>query len=628
VLVIEDGQWLDPLSHDLLEAIGRAIADMPVLILFAYRPPELEHLRAPRVTGLLHTTVIELHDLSAVEAAELVALKQIHLDMPAELPPDVVDRIVARTQGNPFYIEELISYLFTLGLAPQSVAELDRLDLPTSLASLILGRIDQLSESQKTTLKVASVIGRLFRAGWLWGFYPGLGEPARIRADLDVLNRLDLTPLDQPEPELTYLFKHILTHGVAYESLPFATRSWLHGELARFIEQQYGGILEQFIDLLAYHYDISGIEEKRREYLYKAGMAAQAAYANAAAIDYYRRLLPLLDAEEKVPVLLQLGQVLELTGQWSEVAALYRQALTLSEGQHNAQLRAQARNALGNLYSRRGEYNEASTALEEAQHDFVLAGDKAGVGQTLHYRGALEMRRGDLDAARALWEISLEMRRELGDESNVATLLSNLGIVAHYQGDYDGAITMYQRSLFISRRIGARLVTARALNNYGLVAREQNDFVTARELFDESLNLRREIGDRWGIANGLNNLGQIARELGDLATAETMFEESMAINREIGDKGALVYLLEDFGFLAARQQEPERALILLAAAAAQREATGASRSSAEQQRFEQIRAELEAALGPNADPAWQRGHTMSLDEAIAYASPINSLKSP
>ncbi|NJM08551.1 AAA family ATPase [Candidatus Gracilibacteria bacterium] len=87
VLVIEDGQWLDPLSHDLLEAIGRAIADMPVLILFAYRPPEVDHLRAPRVTALPHTTVVELSDLNPNEAAELVMLKQIHLDMPAELRP-------------------------------------------------------------------------------------------------------------------------------------------------------------------------------------------------------------------------------------------------------------------------------------------------------------------------------------------------------------------------------------------------------------------------------------------------------------------------------------------------------------------------------------------------------------
>ncbi|NJM08549.1 tetratricopeptide repeat protein, partial [Candidatus Gracilibacteria bacterium] len=78
------------------------------------------------------------------------------------------------------------------------------------------------------------------------------------------------------------------------------------------------------------------------------------------------------------------------------------------------------------------------------------------------------------------------------------------------------------------------------------------------------MSLRREIGDRWGTANGLNNLGQIAREIGDLTTAQAMFEESLAINREIGDKGAIVYLLEDFGFLAARQHEPQRALTLLA----------------------------------------------------------------
>ncbi|NTW97610.1 MAG: AAA family ATPase, partial [Oscillochloris sp.] len=294
MIVVEDSHWLDPLSHDLVEIVGRAIFDMSVLIMVAYRPPELDYLRPPRITSLPHCAVIQLSELSQAEAAELVDLKQVHLGMASDLPEDVVDQLVARAQGNPFFIEELLNYLHNRGLIPRNARELEQLDLPTSLYSLILSRIDQLSESQKTTLKVASVIGRSFRAAWLWGIHPSLGLPTKVRADLDTMSRMELTLIDQPDPESTYLFKHILTHGVAYESLPFETRAWLHGQVGAFIEQTYASTLGPFLDLLAFHYDHSTDDEKRREYLRRAGEAAQAAYANAAAIDYYQRLLGLL----------------------------------------------------------------------------------------------------------------------------------------------------------------------------------------------------------------------------------------------------------------------------------------------------------------------------------------------
>src|SRR5678815_6118920 len=92
-------------------------------------------------------------------------------------------------------------------------------------------------DSEKTTLRVASIVGRLFRAAWLTGYYPALGELAHIKVDLDKLESMDITPLDS-EPELAYLFKHIVTHEVTYESLPFGLRAQLHEQLARFLEKQ------------------------------------------------------------------------------------------------------------------------------------------------------------------------------------------------------------------------------------------------------------------------------------------------------------------------------------------------------------------------------------------------------
>ena len=204
---------------------------------------------------------------------------------------------------------------------------LAKLDLPTSLQSLILSRVDQLSQSERITLKVASVVGRLFEAPTLSGYYPQLGDASRIMRDLETLSSADLTELQADEPDLTYAFRHVLTQEVAYESLPFATRAVLHENLAAYIERTAGARVDQYVDQLAFHYGRSENVTKKREYLLKAGKRAQATYNNTTAIDYYQQVLPLVESRERVTVLLKLAQVLDLVGRWQEANDVYLQAL-------------------------------------------------------------------------------------------------------------------------------------------------------------------------------------------------------------------------------------------------------------------------------------------------------------
>ena len=350
LLVLEDCHWLDPLSHDLVEVIGRAVADLPVTLVMAYRPPELERLQAPRLSQLAHFAEIELTEFTPQEAERLIALKLGQFVGPQpEVPHDLVERLTARAQGNPFYFEELLNYLKDRGIDPRDTEALEELDLPTSLHSLIISRLDQRTDSQKITLRVASVIGRLFQAALLWGMYPDLGTPERVKDDLEALCRVDLTRADTPEPELAYLFKHIVTQEVAYESLPYATRAMLHEHLAQYIERTFGEALDQYVDLLAYHYENSKNEDKKREYLLRAGEAAQADYANQAAMNYYQRLLPLLPRQEQVPVMRKLGEVLELVGEWAEARELYMRAMVLAEKLDDRSAQAWCQAYLGEL---------------------------------------------------------------------------------------------------------------------------------------------------------------------------------------------------------------------------------------------------------------------------------------
>jgi adenylate cyclase len=621
LFVLEDCHWLDPLSHGLVEVIGRAVAYLPVLLVMAYRPPELERLQAPRISRLAHFTEIELSEFTPQEAERLIALKLSQFFGPqAEVPPGLVERITARAQGNPFYIEELLNYLRDRGIAPQDSAALERLDLPTSLHSLILSRLDQRTESQKITLRVASVIGRLFRAALLWGMYPELGVPERVKADLEALCRRDLTVPDTPEPELSYLFRHIVTQEVAYESLPYATRAMLHGQLAQHIEETYSEPLEQYVDLLAFHYDRSENEAKRREYLLKAADAAQADYANQAAIDYYHRLLPLLPPEEQVPVMLKLGHVLELVGEWKEADDRYREALALAQELEDWPSRASSQAALGELRRKQGQYADAAGWFEKARMGFAELDDQAGIGRVLQYAGTLAAQQGDYETARALWGESLIIRQRLDDKAHISALYNNLGLVAHWEGDLDSAREFYEQSLEIHHELGDKWAIAISFNNLGYLAIEQKDYEWARTQLRASLNLQREVGDRYGMADTLTNLGIVARDQGDHSEARTLLGEGLAITNELGNRVGTAYVLEEIAGLAALLGRARRALRLSGAAERLREEIGAPLPPAEQSRLEGLLQPAQEALEQaTIEAAVAEGRAWSLEQAIEDA---------
>jgi class 3 adenylate cyclase/tetratricopeptide (TPR) repeat protein len=665
MLVLEDCHWLDPLSQSLLEVIGRAVADLPVLMVLAYRPPQVERLLAMPVSQLFHFTEITLNNLPDDEIVQLVSykLKQTYGEE-TELQPDLIRQISTRAEGNPFYIEELLNYLHDRGIDPQRPESLEKIDLPSSLYSLILSRIDQLSENQQTLLKVASVIGRLFQAAMLWGVYNQFGSEDRVRRELETLSSLDLTSLDTPDPELAYLFKHILTREVAYDTLTFATRALLHDQIGQYIENHYQNELDQYVDLLAYHFDHSENLEKKREYLLKAGEAAQAAYANAAAVSYYRHAVPLQAETQQVAVMLKLGQVLELMGEWQNAEDINREAEGLADRLNDAQGRAQAQQALGWLLRKRGEYTAAEAWLVRARDSYDRTGDVAGVSRALadigeiqrlqgryaeaksYYAQGLRLAanaavsntlkaarahalkgagtvatwQGDYTTARQLNEESLAIRRELGDTPGVATLLNNLGIIARFQHDLPGARQMNEESLSLFRKMGDRWAVGQLLNNQACVASDQHNYSEARSLLGESLSIRRQLGDKVGLALSLNTLADVVLDEGDFRSARPLLDESLTINRELGDQTAIAYLLEDYGGLAAAEDKPERALRLAGFAAALRESIGAPLPPAEQERVNRMIAPAREALQENtATAAWEAGQTLELEQAIELA---------
>lgn len=616
VLVLEDAHWMDDLSRDLLERLARATLRSRVLLLVVYRTPDPGE-RGPAPSSLGTFREIALDRLDEASIRTLLAARARELRPEGRTPgPLVIDAIVRRAEGNPFFAEELLAWVAHEPSATGAGARTR--DLPDSVQALIRSRIDELPETPRRVLKVASVLGRSFDPQVLGRAYPELGTPPALHDALAALRRIDLLAPD-PAQETGYQFRHVVTQEVAYGSIPFAIRATLHRRVGLLIE----GTERADLDLLAHHFWHSDDEDRKRRYLKDAAASARRRYANATAIDFGERLIPLLEGTEKAAELLELGKVLELTGEWERADRVARDAMAIAVWRQDRAWQGRSAAALAEIARRQGRYDEASAHLAEAAAHFRSADDDAGLGVTLHLSGTVAAQQGDFETARRAYDESLGIRERLGDRSALASLHSNLAIIAEYAGDYGAAREANERALAIRTELGDRWAIAVSQNNLGMIALHEERYEEARQRFQESMRLNREVGDPWMVAVSHDNLGNACRGLGELDTARTHYAESLRAYRGYDDQWALAFLLEDIAVLAAEAGDPHTALHLLGAADALREAIGSPRSDAlEAELLGRLRsadvdpAHPEAADRRREGATWRPSRT--IETALAY----------
>ncbi len=549
LIVLEDCQWLDSLSSDLLEAIGNVINDLPVMIIVAYRPLEVERLKDTRIFHSPNFSQVSLERFSSSETEQLISLKlQQYRTAQNQVSQALVQRITAEAEGNPFYVEELLNYIHDKGLDQAQLQEnATVLELPTSLHSLILSRVDQLSEKQQITLKVASVIGRLFRATLLWGMYPELGQPEQVKSDLESLSQLHLTAKSPAEPELTYFFQQLMTQQVAYENLPYATRAMLHQHLAVYLESGAGESISQYVDLLAFHYLRGENWPKALEYNLLAAQRNQREFANEAAIAACLNALSAADhiAEDVTPQRLEcyciLGDVRTLLGQYDQAIETYLFAKQIVEsepdsGEKTTRL-VHLCNQLAVVYERKSEFEQAFDWLKTG---LALAGDENGsleTGRIYLLGSGLYRRQGKPQEAEAWSKKSVEIASQIHTREArqvVAQAYYNLGIIYTRQGQPQKGIEYCLESLNIYEHIQDISGQTRAYNNLGVTYSDLGDLARSENAYKKGLELTKKIGDVQQTGFFENNLGIIYLYQGELDHAARAFNQSNAIWRQLG----------------------------------------------------------------------------------------------
>jgi len=513
VLVLEDLHWADNLSLDLLALMMETLTLAPILLVCVYRPEQghpCRHLEAiARRKCMDRYTEIALHELSLEQSRRMVD-SLLRIDA---LPPSVKEQVLAKAQGNPFFVEEVIRSLIDSGSiyreadAWRAREDVVAIAVPETLQGVILGRVDRLEAKIRHVLQSAAVIGRLFRRRLV-------GEVARQVAELDrALGELEDRALiyrDRAVPEEEYSFQHVLTQETVYNNILSRRRAQIHRHVAEAIEALYPEALEEHYEQLAYHFDRGKLADKAIEYYYKSGEKASGLYANQSAVSHFSRGLELLRgsaevkdaASREMDFLVALGVPLVLSrGHYSaEVEQTYLRARAIGEQVGTPEQVFQVALGLRRLYFIRGEHRRAGEldqdmiALGRRERDPVLTcrahmmlcesllaiGDYPGLlehsqsGQDLYdpkqyrlhvltfgndtgvgcqlYRAQAEWLLGFPDRSLETVQSAVQRSREITHPFTLVYALYNAGVVAFMRREPQRAAQLAEECLAIARR--------------------------------------------------------------------------------------------------------------------------------------------------------------------------------
>jgi len=560
VVFLEDVHWMDKISEEFFAYFSHSIMEHPILMLAAYRPEG-----APSWAQGTHYQRLGLETLSPKSSIRVVRniLGGIALD------PQLEQRIVEKTGGNPFFVEEIVRELLDRGDIGKAgdryicKKPIDQCEIPSTVQGVLAARMDRLSEDLKRTMQVASVIGRDFAFGLLRSIME-LGE--ELRAYLTNLVGLEILYEKALYPELEYIFKNALTQEVAYDSLLKQRRRQIHGRIAGTIEELYADRLEEHYEMLAHHYERSGDAAKAIDYLILAGEKSNSNSAARAACEFFGKAFELsetghipLDIESEVRVhkglasaSLDIGDIdtalteykagveisrrqgliedelsnlagLAATMWWTPISTMkddvlkfFEEAIERARELGNKAVESQALSfkgvyisLLGRIYDGSGVY-KGNQIIVDAERMALETGDPMAISRNRILRALSERWLGRPMKTVELTEGLMEGLRSMFNLHQLSGLIFIRGVALAEIGRIEEGMELLKEGIDICEKLGGELMLGRLYNALGYCYQEVHDPERAWDL-----NARSE-----KIARQLMNQYPMGREMGGEVVAQ------------------------------------------------------------------------------------------------------------
>ncbi len=530
VIILEDLQWADASSIDLLLDLLSLTSSSPILFCLVIREDresegwrlvvEAREQNGPRLTEILLDNLTD-------EESQILIKKIINTE---KIPDVIYQAVLRKSDGNPYFIEELMRMLINEGVLMKRNehwiidTKIDPKKIPDSLQGLLTARIDRLPPAAKLTLRVASVIGRNFPEQILEDVIKQVAPDLTLMEQLNTLESIGMIKVAQVRPALTYQFQHILMHDAAYDSIYETDRIALHLRVGETLENLYPQQENRLASQLAHHFLQGEQPGKAFHYLDLAGHVAMDAFANTEAEYFFRQAIQLTKKPEQLAHLYtDMGEALAQQAKHREAIQAWRNAIHYHTelGNSDSLARVYARSARSAWWA-----YDTKRGLEiclEGLKAVEGAVESPDIAYLIHETGRAYLFNNQPGKAKAFSEQALEMAKHLGSYDVQAEALATIGILPNVKQEQ--AIAALEMAVKISESHNLFGPASRAYINLAAVIDNLGEVRLARDYRKRAIQLGKKAG---GVSDELRINQSIANAsfwLGDFDDAAALIEQ-------------------------------------------------------------------------------------------------------
>jgi class 3 adenylate cyclase/tetratricopeptide (TPR) repeat protein len=582
VMAVEDLHWVDKSSEEVFKTLLDAISGAQVLLVFTYRP-EFVHTWG----GKSYHSQVNLMRLSNRETLAMAA----YILGTEVIGGDLEELILEKTEGIPFFVEEFIKSLKDLEMIEWRdsgyylAKDIKDVAIPSTIQDVIMARVDSLPEGAKNVLQTGSAIGREFSCE-LIKRVTGVPQP-EITSHLSALRDSELLYERGIFPQATYIFRHSLTQEVAYDSLLQKRKQEIHERVAEAIEELYQDRIDEFYEMLAYHYSRSENLDKAYQYLKLSGEKAFGRFSAREAFRFYKEAIgaisKLPDSEvnkrRSIEVRLSMGSLLGAITYPEDSLQILKEGEKLSKELGDQRSLAYFYSLISMYYNMKGdplqgiEYTESAfeeaakiqdielmlsaglplitsniytgkywrnaeiasgilSLIETTQIQYednpAFPGFNAYSGSLANYGNAMGWL-GNFSQAESLCEKSLSFARHINNPYNQAYTEIIYGWVFVARGDGKNAVEHLQECVRIGEELQFTSVLGLAQTGLGMGYYFMGDLETAREYADRAIKIHMDTGMLILLTVAYWLLGMIHLDSGDLDNSRSNIEESLRL---------------------------------------------------------------------------------------------------
>jgi class 3 adenylate cyclase/tetratricopeptide (TPR) repeat protein len=609
MMIVEDLQWIDATTLELLHLIVQRTCEYPVLLIITARPEF-----RPRWTELSFVTILNLGRLDPDSAEKLCRQAAGNA-----VPDAVLRQIIERSDGIPLYVEELTRTIVESLESGQDDTSRRSMNgaiaIPLSLHDSLVARLDRLGPARRIA-NIGAVIGRKFNYELLCAV--ALEPDEDLRSGLRQLTRSGLVSQTGLPPTSSYLFRHALIRDAAYDSLLRTDRQTLHRMIAAVLRDKFADLVETEPEMAAYHLSQSGTPDEAIPYWEKAGQLATLRAAHADAAAHYGAALDLIRAQDEgaerarreLSLLVPFAISLSSSRGYSvdEVRVALTRARNICDRLGNVSALYPILRGLCTFHIVRDDLDIAEELArrcikigEETMNiPYLIEGDNA-LGYVLHARGEFNQARIHLERALRLYDENedsgLLFPTEQDPRIAAASLLAS---TLHFQGDIAAAAAKSQQCVSRARMLNRPFDLVYALVYASYYCIFNKNYLRAKALAEEAMEISQTHGfGLWHLVAQVG-LGSATAHLGQFEEAIKIFEASLPRWDLTGCKNNVCLGIGELAFCYAAADRLELARITIDDAVSRATNTGERRHLS---RLHRIRANI-MAKAPKPD--WEQ----------------------